>query len=263
MRVTRYFVIGFAILLVVAFVVSCNQERFWFFPEKLPGNYKFSFKNSFHEISIPVDNNTTLNGLLFKSKASKGLVFYLHGNGSSNRSWGEIADEFLSNHYDLFLIDYRGYGKSQGKIESEKQFMNDVTQAFDYIKELYKARKIIIIGYSMGTGPATYLASIRNPKLLILQAPYYNMPDLARKYVPLVPSFIVRYKFETDKYIQQVKCPIVIFHGDEDEIIYTGSSYKLQKYFKPGDKLFVLKGQKHGGINRNPVFVKELKKLLL
>jgi uncharacterized protein len=262
MTLFKYTIIILSLILTIVFVLSCNQEKLIFYPEKLPADYLFKFAAPFQEINIRVDKKTTINGLLFKAESSKGLVFYLHGNAGSNRSWGEIADVYLANHYDFFIVDYRGYGKSQGKIESEKQFLNDVTLAYDSMKKLYAEKDIVIIGYSIGTGSAAYLASTQNPGLLILKAPYYNLPDLAKHYLPIVPKVLIHYKFRTDQFIQKVKCPIVIFHGDADEIIYTGSSYKLQKLFKPGDRLIILKGQTHNGINYNSDYLRELKNIL-
>lgn len=241
---------------------GCKQENILFYPEKLPADYQFSFNEGFEELYFRVDSKTVLNGLLFKSEAGKGLVFYLHGNAGSIRSWGEIAGVYLDNGYDFFILDYRGYGKSQGRISGEKQLFRDVQSVYNSMKEKYKENKIVIIGYSIGTGPAAWLASDNRPKLLILKAPFYNFEDLAHQYFSFVPAFALKYKMRTDLYIQKVRCPVVIFHGDSDEVIYYGSSLKLQELFKKGDRLITLSGQKHNGINGNPVYLEELKKLL-
>jgi alpha-beta hydrolase superfamily lysophospholipase len=211
---------------------------------------------------ISVDKTTRVHGLLFQNDNPKGLVFYLHGNAGSNSSWGTIAGDYLENGYDFFILDYRGYGKSEGKISGEQQLFRDIQIVYDTLKRHYPENQTVIIGYSIGTGPATYLASINNPRLLILKAPYYNLPDLASRYFKIFPPFLIRYKFRTDIYIQEVKCPVVIFHGDQDEIIYTGSSYKLRQKFKASDKLIVLKNQLHNGMSENPVYLRELGKLL-
>ena len=63
-------------------------------------------------------------------------------------------------------------------------------------------------------------------------------------------------------FITKVQCPIIIFHGNQDEVIYTGSSYKLKELFKKEDKLIILDGQKHNGINENKKFIKELREIL-
>lgn len=164
----------------------------------------------------------------FKADTSKGLIFYLHGNAGSLKSWGEIAKTYTSLHYDLFILDYRGYGKSEGTISSEAQLYKDVHVVYNNLKTKYDENKIIVLGYSIGTGPATELAAANHPKLLILQAPYYSMTDLMKHNYPIIPAFLLKYKFETNKNIRNCKMPIVIFHGDNDEVIYFQSSLKLK-----------------------------------
>jgi len=241
---------------------SCSQESMLFFPETLPPDYTFAFEQPFQERSIQVDEKTKLNGLLFKSDSSKGLIFYLHGNSGALNTWGDLANTYLKNNYDFFILDYRGYGKSQGKISSEKQLFSDVQIVYDSLKREYAEEKIIVVGYSIGTGPATYLSSTNKPRLLILQAPYYSMVDLAHQYIKLMPSFMIRYKLRTDEYITKVTCPVILFHGKQDEVIYYGSSLKLQKLFKEGDKLYSLDNQYHNGMNENKIYQQELKRLL-
>lgn len=242
--------------------LSCKQEKMLFFPEALPSDHTFTFNNTFQEYFFKVDDKTNLNGLLFRTDSSKGLVFYLHGNSGSIDSWSSIADVYLKNKYDFFVLDYRGFGKSQGKISSEQQLHNDIQLVYDSLKTMYEEKNIVIIGYSIGTGLATKLASTNNPKLLILKAPYYSMVDLAQQYIKILPSFLIRYKLRTDEYITKVKCPVVIFHGNQDEVIYEGSSEKLKMLLKQEDQLIILEGQKHNGINENVTYQEELKKLL-
>lgn len=247
---------------LISFISSCKQEKMLFFPDILPENYKFNFNEPFQEYFIKVDKNTSLNGLLFKTDSSKGLIFYLHGNGGSIDSWGGIASVYLKNNYDFFILDYRGYGKSQGKISSEKQLYKDIQTVYDSLITNYDEKNIVIIGYSIGTGPATQLASTNNPKMLILKAPYLNMTDLAHQYIKILPSFLIRYKFRINEYITKVKSPVILFHGNQDEVIYFGSSLKLKELLKPGDQLIILDGQKHNGINENEIYKAELKKIL-
>jgi len=203
-----------------------------------------------------------LNGILFRSDSSRGLIFYLHGNAGSLRGWGEIAELYTSMDYDLFMPDYRGYGKSEGRIRSEEQFFDDMRLAYDHMKQFYPENKIIILGYSIGTGAATKLASTNQPGLLILQAPFYSLIDLKNRYFTIIPGFLLKYRFENHKYIRDCKMPIVIFHGDRDEIIYYGSSLKLKELIKEDDKLITLYGQYHNGMSVNIQYLEELDKIL-
>lgn len=258
-RTIRILVIAYILISMVLFFF---QEKLIFFPEKLDKNFKFSFDQQFEEINIQTKDNKLLHGLLFQSDSSKGLIFYLHGNAGSLNSWGTVAKTYTTLHYDVFMLDYRGYGKSEGSINSQKQFFEDVQSAYDEMKKRYEEGKIVVLGYSIGTGPATHLASTNHPNHLILQAPYYSLVDMMRHRYPLVPTFLLKYRFETNKYIKDCKMPVTVFHGDEDEVIYYYSSVKLKELFKDNDSLITLKGQGHNGITDNPDYRGAIGKIL-
>jgi pimeloyl-ACP methyl ester carboxylesterase len=255
------------IIVISIYIILCGflyffQERFIFFPEKLDKNFQFQFNQKFEELKVKSTDGKILNGLLFKSENSKGLIFYLHGNAGNLNSWGEIAKTYTDLNYDVFILDYRSYGKSEGEINSQNQLFEDNQLAYNQLKKKYNEDKIIILGYSIGSGLAAQLASTNNPKQLILQAPYYNLTDMMKQTYSFIPTFILKYKFETNEYLKNCKMPVVIFHGNLDEVIYYGSSLKLQKEFKPKDTLITLKHQGHNGITENKDYKTELQKIL-
>ncbi|MCK5704088.1 MAG: alpha/beta fold hydrolase, partial [Cyclobacteriaceae bacterium] len=239
-------------LMLALYIIVCGllyvfQEKLIFFPQKLEKNHQFSFNQKFEEINVKTIDGISLNGLLFKADSSKGLIFYLHGNAGSLSSWGGVAETYTDLNYDIFILDYRGYGKSEGSINGQEQLFQDVQTAYDELKKKYREDKIIVLGYSIGTGPAAKIASTNNPELLILQAPYYNMTDLMRHTYRIIPTFILKYTFETNEFIKNCKMPIVIFHGNQDRVIYYGSSVKLKEQFKEQISLITLEGQGHNG----------------
>lgn len=253
--------------LLILYILICAllffiQEKLIFFPEKLPPDFAFKFNGNFKEVSIKTQDNVLLNAILFKAKNSKGVIFYLHGNAGSINSWGEVAEIYTALNYDVLMLDYRGYGKSDGKIQGERQFYQDVQTAYDKLKTLYDESQIIVLGYSIGTGPAAKVASANKPKMLILQAPYFSLPDLMKHLYPIIPTFILKYKFETHKFISKCALPIVIFHGEQDEIIYYGSSVKLKALMKETDTLIALKNLGHNGMSSHPQYLIELQKIL-
>ncbi|KAA9324994.1 alpha/beta hydrolase [Adhaeribacter soli] len=239
-----------------------QQESLIFFPSKLPPDHAFHFRESFQERYITAPDGIKLHGLLFPVEASKGLIFYLHGNAGSVEEWGSVASIYTNLGYDVFMLDYRGYGKSGGKISSEQQFYDDVQAAYDLMKQEYPEEKIIVLGYSIGTAAAARTAALNKPQMLILQAPYYSLTDLGKNLYPIIPSAILKYKFKTYEFVEKTAAPIVIFHGDQDEVIYYGSSLKLQKHLKPTDQLNTLKGQSHNGMTENPDYLAAIRKLL-
>jgi len=264
---TKRTLINTLLLLFIFYIVLCVilfffQERLIFFPEKLHKDYRFSFPGKFEEIKIQTADKKVLNGVLFKSDSSKGLVFYLHGNAGSINSWGEVAPTYTNLNHDVFILDYRGYGKSESSIKNQEEFFQDVQIAYDSLKNRYDEDQIVVLGFSIGSGPATKLASTNNPKLLILEAPYFSLTDMMKHRFRIFPPFLLKYKFRTDEFIKTCKMPIVIFHGDRDEVIYYGSSLKLKQLLKKTDTLITLKGQSHNGIAENLDYKSELHRIL-
>jgi uncharacterized protein len=249
------------------YIILCGllyffQEKLIFFPQKLDKNYKFEFRQKFEEITINTTDNKRVNGLLFTTDRSKGLIFYLHGNAGCLKSWGEVAKTYIDLNYDIFILDYRSYGKSEGEINGQEQLFQDNQTVYNELKKKYSEDNIIVLGYSIGTGLASKLASTNNPKMLILQAPYYNLTDLMKHTYFFVPTFLLKYKFATNEYLKNCKMPVTIFHGKDDKVIYYGSSLKLKEEFKPRDTLITLNEQGHNGMTDNEDYKTELKKLL-
>lgn len=267
MKTLKFLVTVFAfvftsIYLIYIGFIYFNQTELIFHAVKLNPNYKFDYVSDFKEFMICTSDNKKLNGLLFTSKNSKGLVFYLHGNAGNLSKWGSIAGVYNDLGYDIFILDYRGFGKSEGSIGSEVQFNDDVYNAYRKMCTLYKESDIVIMGYSIGTGAATILAANQHPKLLVLQSPYYSFDELSSSKVPFFPRYLKKFRFDTYAYIPLVKVPIYIFHGKDDQLILCENSIRLSKLLKPNDSLFELVNQGHIGMNENLEFQQELKQIL-
>ena len=239
-----------------------NQEKILFYPQKLTADHTFNYNETFDEIFITTKDKIKLHGLLFKADSSRGLVFYLHGNAGSLNTWGRVAKPFLVNNYDCFVLDYRGYGKSEGEISSESQLLEDVNLVYQELIKKYQEDEVIIVGYSIGTAFAAYLASINNPAKLILKAPYNNMTYMLELYYGWLPSSLLRYKLTTDEYLLAADLPVIIFHGDEDRLIPYECSVILKETFDGDDILITLHKQDHHNISGNSDYIKSINQLL-
>lgn len=250
------------IYLIVVSYVYFNQVGMVFHATRLPKDYKFDYQQKFEEINIPSFDGKNLNGLLFKAENSKGLVFYLHGNAGTLETWGEIAKIYTSLGYDIFILDYRSFGKSEREIEDEEQLSKDVSIVYKTISKRYSENKIIIAGYSIGSGFAAKLALENKPKALILQAPYYNFLELSTSKAPFFPDFMKKFSLETNLYLPQINVPIYMFHGTADQLIPCENSIRLKKLLKANAYFYPLKNQGHIGVNENEDFQKQLKIIL-
>lgn len=263
MNILKIIIVVIVLLVILlAGLLYLFQEKLMFFPEKLKKSYQFNFGNqSFEELMIKTSDGKLINALLFKADSSKGVIFYLHGNAGSLESWGTVAQLYTYMNYDVFILDYRGFGKSEGKINGEKQLFEDNQIAYNKLKERYKEENIILLGYSIGTALVAKLAADNNPKLMILQAPFYSFAEMLSKQF-YFPAFLLKYKLRTNEYLKQCKCPVVIFHGDSDEIVDYRWSVKLKEEFKEQIQLITLHGEKHNEISNNAVYRNELRRIL-
>jgi len=199
-----------------------NQERLLFHPQPLPADFSFvgryAPEQAFEEIRIPVEG-AVLDGLLFRQPASRGLVFFLHGNTGNLTTWTTRVDFYRRLGFDLFMLDYRGFGKSDGHIASEAQLHADVRAAWNRIAPDYAGKPVAILGRSLGTGLATRLARDVKPDLLVLVSPYASLLRVAREHYPLVPGALLKYPLESDRLIGAVTSPVLILHGRSDTLI--------------------------------------------
>ncbi len=259
--------ISFIFLLLIIAILTFNctmihQENYIFYPEKLPFDYAFSFPVPFQELNFKTADNITINGLLFKAGCSKGVVLYLHGNAGNLRSWGDLYADFTTRGYDVLFIDYRGYGKSTGTIENEEQLHEDAKLIYQSLIENYGEDKIVVYGRSLGTGIAAKLAAEHKPKLAILETPYYNFTEVARHHFPsLLVMLILKYKLETNKYISNIKCPVYLFHGTNDQTIPYEHSPRLVA-LSSNIHLTTLKGGTHNNLSEFTEYQEQLTKIL-
>lgn len=243
---TTYLLILIVAVAVVSIFLYFFQERFLFHPEKLPKDFVFRYENQkAEEYNLELEDGAIINGLHFKSENPKGVVYYLKGNTKSIKGWGKFAVDFTLHDYDVIMIDYRGFGKSTGKL-SQDSMKRDALLVYDKIKEKVKESRIIVYGRSLGTGLATKVASMNNPRALILACPYFSMSKNVKRYLPLIPlGLVLRYRMPTYKWIKYVDCPINIIHGTNDKVIRFSSSLRLSKLKPDSTKLYPIIGGGH------------------
>jgi uncharacterized protein len=158
----------------------------------------------------------------------------------------------------IYLMHYRGYGGSTGS-PSEKTLFNDALVLFD---EVYRNHPDIeIVGRSLGSGVAVYLASQRSASRLVLVTPFDSLKDIAARQFPYVPArWLLRDKFESWKYAPRVTAPTLIIAADHDEMIPAANTELLKSRFQAGLVSFAaLAGTSHNTISNSPEYLPLLK----
>jgi uncharacterized protein len=262
----RKFVRWVIFAIPATYVLLCSalyfrQEGLLFRPEKLEANFRFEFPQKFTEINLPVDG-ATLNALHFTEQNPKGAVLYFHGNSGSLKRWGEVAESFMSRNFDLFIVDYRGYGKSSGTIRSEQQLIGDGEIAYEYVSQRYAPQNIVIYGRSLGTGLAAQIAQRHPSKLLILETPYVSLKELTGRFYPYVPGFLLKFPMRTDLALPKIKSPVYLIHGTADEVVPYDSSEKLLPLIQTRKELVTIPDGPHNGLRTTPLYNAALDRIL-
>jgi len=255
MKWFRYLKIFFLIYAVVGIGIYYLQDYFLFHPEPMTRQQKFDFNLPHTEVNIPFDETSNLNIVQFSCTTPvKGVLLYFHGN-KKNISWyAKNADAFTRNGYEVWMIDYPGFGKSTGPFTEQR--------LYDYSEQLYKLARsrfgedsIIIYGKSMGTGIAAQLASRKKARLLILETPYYSIRSLIKRYFPIYPiDRMIHYDFPTWSYLPKVMEPVIIFQGNDDGVVPHSNAIKLEPLLKPGDRFITIDKGMHNDLGRFPVY---------
>lgn len=261
--VTIIVVVFISIYIIANVAAYFLQERVLFKPEKLPKDFKFNYPNQeYQEHTVHIGDEARINCAHFSVENPKGVVLYLKGNSRSIKGWGKFAVDFTRLGFDVIMLDYRGFGKSVGK-RSEKNIKDDLQIVYDVIKERVEEKYIIIYGRSMGSGFAAKLASMNNPRMVIMESPYYSMTKMAKRYLPIMTaSLILRYPLRTYKWIQYIKCPIKIIHGTNDKLIPFKYGMALSKINPTITRLYPVIGGGHNDLFTHEEYHRMLEEIM-
>ncbi|GAB2894082.1 alpha/beta fold hydrolase [Uliginosibacterium flavum] len=245
------------VLLYAALIglMLARQESALFFPVKLAPDFQFNKPDVIErQIEVP---GATLSALHFRQPNAKGLIFFLHGNAGNLDIWLPGTDFYRHAGYDLFMIDYRGFGKSSGHIGSETELHADVLTAWHSIAGEYAGRPIVIYGRSLGSGLAVKLAAEVEAAQLILVSSYSSFVQLGQDHYPWIPAFATRYPMRADEWLAKVSEPIFMIHGALDPLVSVKHSQQL-KALRPDAELLILPDAGHNDIHTFPAYTEAL-----
>jgi fermentation-respiration switch protein FrsA (DUF1100 family) len=149
---------------------------------------------------------------------------------------------------DLFMVDYRGYGKSEGK-PTEQGIYLDADAAYEYLVEAgYRPGQLIIYGESLGTAAAVDLASRRDCAGVVLEAPFPSAAAVASRVLPLLGPLAARGRLETAKKLERIKAPMLVIHGTRDQVIDFELGREVFESAREPKQFWSVEGARHSDI---------------
>ena len=216
-------IVGLAVLAYGGFVLLLYllQDRFLFFPSKDVYVTPAQLGLAYEDVELRSGDGTRLFGWFVPAPRARGTVLFLHGNGGNIAHTIGAVETYARLGLNVLTFDYRGYGRSEGRPSGEG-IESDAEAAWSYLtrERAIDGANIIVVGRSLGGGPASILARRHQPAALILESTFSSVAERASEQFPLVPvRALLRVRFDNRTELAHVRCPVLIVHSTDDELI--------------------------------------------
>lgn len=256
----------FIAFLAGVFVLLCvfmyaRQDRFIFFPLKNDAALVAAWQKQRVEIG---SGDSAIEGWWRDNpqSASSTVILYFGGNGEDVLY--TAANSQMLHAARLLVTNYRGYGLNKGQ-PSQAALFEDALAIYDYAlrQPSVRAQDIIVMGRSLGSGVATYVAAHRQVRAVILVTPYDSVLAVAKSVYPFLPiGLLLKHKFPSDTFAPQIKVPALIVAADRDEVIPPVHAQRLAAAWGGATTVRILAGAAHNGIAEHPDYYRTLNEFI-
>lgn len=217
--------LGLVIYLALGLFLFVYQSRLLYYPN-IPSRAVVATPIraglAYESVEIVTNDGIRLHGwYLPTDREARGVLLFFHGNAGNISHRLDSLKIFFVLGLDVLIFDYRGYGQSEGKVSEQGTYL-DAEAAWRYLTEGLRvpADEIVLFGRSLGAAIAAHLATKRNPRALIMESSFTSAPDLAGQYYRIFPvHWLARFRYAAKEYLGSVRCPVLIVHSLDDEII--------------------------------------------
>jgi hypothetical protein len=198
-----------------------EQPAMVFFPypalESTPKDWGLAYE----DVTLSTPGGLRLHGWFVPREGARSVVLFFHGNAGNISHRGDSISIFHRLGLNVFIFDYRGYGRSEGT-PSEGGLYEDAAAAWAYLVETraFAPGDVVVFGRSLGAAVAARAAAEHRPGLLVLESSFSSARDLASAVLPVLSRLVVlRYRFPTAEHLREVTCPVLVLHSPDDEVI--------------------------------------------
>lgn len=210
----------YAVLVLVIYLMQARMLYLADVPGRSLDSTPADIGAEYRDVSIRTSDGISLHGWFIPGDSDRVLLFF-HGNAGNISHRLASIRHFLELGLSVLIIDYRGYGQSEGRT-TEQGIYRDAEAAWQYLTETsgIPASRIVVFGRSMGASAAAYLASRYQPLALVVESSFTSVPDIAREYYPWLPvRWLSRLRHATRDLVQGVSSPVLVVHSRDDEIV--------------------------------------------
>jgi fermentation-respiration switch protein FrsA (DUF1100 family) len=228
------------VLLLVA-----SENRLIYFPQAALDSKPSDWNLASEDFPVRTADGVALAGWWIRGRGETVLV-YFHGNaGNASHRLERARDLVEILGLDVVLVDYRGYGASQGRPSEEGLYADGVAIVEEVLARGVGPDRIVLFGESLGCAVALETARRRRCRALILEAPFLSIPEMARAVYPFVPSFLVRTRFDNAARIARLDVPKLVVQAERDDVVPPRQTRRLFDLAAPPKSYFVIPGARH------------------
>jgi len=228
------------------------MKRFIYFPQKEIVRTPADVGLPFEDLSLSTSDGVAINGWFIPFPGARTTLLWFHGNGGNISSTvGRLRQYHNALKANILVIDYREYGRSSGEVSEEGTYQ-DALAAYDYLltRSDVDPTRIIAFGYSLGSAVAVELSLQRKTQGLILEAPFTSIQEMASLVVPWIPvGPLITTRYDTLSKIGRLKIPLLIIHGDQDEVVPFAQGRKVFEAANEPKTFFPIPGAGHNNTN--------------
>ncbi len=264
----KLLLLGVCLYAVMAAFVYYRQSSLIYYPN-MPGRNLVASPEriglKYQDVQFVTEDNINLHGWFIPNHAAKGTVLFFHGNAGNISHRLESIDIFHQLDLNVFIIDYRGYGQSEGKV-SEQGTYRDAEAAWDHLTQTrgINAKQIIIFGRSLGASIASWLARKHTPAALIIESGFSSVPSMAKRFYPFLPvSWLTHFKYDTKNHVKSIACPVLVAHSRNDDIIPFDEGREIFAAAPEAKQFLEMRGGHNDGfIISGPIYVEGLRSFI-
>ena len=225
-----------------------NQERLLYLPRRELAATPAALGLDYEEEYFAAADGVRLHGWFVPCAGARHVLCFFHGNRGNIGDRLETIEMFHGMGFSLFLFDYRGYGRSEG-FPGEEGTYRDGEAAWQRLCDRgFAPDRIILFGRSLGAAIAAAVAARHAPAALVLESTFTSLPEAAAVHYPYLPvRFLVRHRYPVIEFVRRIRCPLLIVHSREDEVIPFSHAERLYAAAHPPKEFLEIQGRHYQG----------------
>jgi hypothetical protein len=239
-------------ILIAVVTLRVIENHLIYFPPRYPEGFPpaQTFERDGEEVWLLTEDGVRIDAFYRSNPASKQVLLWFHGNAENIGYDLDHLRALAKIGVNILAVDYRGYGKSEGKPD-EAGVYRDANAAYDYLinQRHFRAQEIVIYGHSLGGAVAVNLASRRPCGRLIVQSSFTNARAMARRMlvIPLL-EYVAKSRFDSLQKIREVHAPILVVHGTRDEVVPFRMGQQLFAAASEPKRFYAIEGAGHNDL---------------